>query len=487
MLTPPDGEPENHGFIRFGNGSIPSGFEAEAVGAKPVSTTMTAKLLLVDDDEKVLSVVGTYLKRQGCIVYTARSIAEGDQLFDTEHPDVSIFDYDLPDGSGFELLKSVLAKDPDTAAIVLTGHGTIDLAVESIKLGAEHFLTKPIELKSLWVMIQRALEARSLRRKKVARDRQESRTRLDPFLGTSAVVKRLKELAEAVLDSHAPVFILGPTGSGKGVLARWLHENGPRSGEAFVDLNCAGLSKDLAESELFGHQRGSFTGAQASKPGLFEIAHNGTVFLDEIGDLDLSVQPKVLKALEDKTFRRVGDTRVRRADIRLVSATHRQVGDMVRDGTFRNDLLFRINTVTFELPALSERREDIGPIADCLLEQACRAQGRRPMTLGADARALLERYAWPGNIRELRNVLERATLFTKADTIGVDGLKFDRWLNPEQSSDVEQSLSEMERRHILNVLKSHQGHVENAANVLRVPRSSLYAKLKKYGIDVSEF
>lgn len=457
------------------------------MGTEPFYTTMTTKLLLVDDDEKVLSVVGTYLKRQGCIVYTARSIAEGDQLFDAEHPDVSIFDYDLPDGSGFELLKNVRSKDPDSAAIVLTGHGTIDLAVESIKLGAEHFLTKPIELKSLWVMIQRALEAQSLRRKKVARDRQESRTRLDPFLGTSAVVRRLKELAEAVLDSHAPVFIIGPTGSGKGVLARWLHENGPRSSEAFVDLNCAGLSKDLAESELFGHQRGSFTGAQSTKPGLFEIAHNGTVFLDEIGDLDLSVQPKVLKALEDKTFRRVGDTRMRRADIRLISATHRQVGDMVREGTFRNDLLFRINTVTFELPALSERREDIGLIADCLLEQACRAQGRPPMTLGADAHALLERYAWPGNIRELRNVLERATLFTKGDSVGADGLKFDRWLNPEQGSDIEQSLSEMERRHILNVLRSHQGHVELAANALRVPRSSLYAKLKKYGINASEF
>jgi len=450
---------------------------------------MTAKLLVVDDDDRILRVIATYLKRQGCVVHTASSVTQALQIFDAEHPDVSIFDHDLPEGSGLDLLKSVRAKDPDAACIMLTGHGTIDLAVESIKQGAEHFLTKPVELKSLWVMVERALGSQRQRRNTTANERQRSRSRLDPFLGTSQAVRRLRELADAVVDADAPAFIIGPTGSGKGVLANWLHEHGPRAHEPFVDLNCAGLTKELAESELFGHQRGSFTGAQTNKAGLLEIAHNGSVFLDEIGDLDLSVQPKILKVLEDKTFRRVGDTRVRRADVRLISATHRHVGEMVRDGTFRNDLLFRINTVTFELPALRERREDIAPIAEQLLAQVCRTQGRCDLSLDAEALAMLERYDWPGNIRELRNVLERATLLSRESVIGKQALRFDRWLNPEQTQDdvnADQSLSAIERRHILSVLRSHAGHVENAASALRVPRSSLYAKLKKYGINVAD-
>jgi DNA-binding NtrC family response regulator len=285
-----------------------------------------------------------------------------------------------------------------------------------------------------------------------------------------------------------PVLLSGETGTGKGVLARWLHEQGPRSPEAFVDLNCAGLSRELAESELFGHQRGSFTSANANKRGLLEIANHGTLFLDEIGDLDASVQPKLLKVLEERTYRRIGDTQTRNADVRLISATHRDLAEMADTGAFRNDLLFRINTVTIRLPALRERREDIAALADGVLQHLCRQQGRVAATLAPEALQTLVAYDWPGNIRELRNVLERALLFAKGGVIERNALRLDsrplRAANNEVGALL--SLEEIERRHIAAVMERVGGRVDDAAKVLEVPRSTLYVKLKRYGQRSSE-
>jgi DNA-binding NtrC family response regulator len=449
---------------------------------------MSAKLLLVDDSPEMLGALALFLKRSGYLVLQATTGREAIASFEQEAPDLCIIDYHLPDTTAFELLPALRKRDPKAAVIVLTGHGTIELAVEAIKLGAEQFLTKPVDLKSLGVLVERVLVRLTDERRFSAERRAEERTRVDPFVGESAEIAQVRELAAAVAGAEVPVLLTGETGTGKGVLARWLHEHGPRSPEGFVDLNCAGLSRELAESELFGHQRGSFTSANATKRGLLEIANHGTLFMDEIGDLDPSVQPKLLKVLEDRTYRRVGDVQTRSADIRLISATHRDLAAMADSGAFRNDLLFRINTVTIRLPALRERRGDIAALATRVLEHLCRQQGRAAVELGPEAQRLLDAYDWPGNIRELRNVLERGLLFTKGALLEARALRLDSRPLRIPGGDAAEvtSLEEVERRHIAAVLERVQGRVDDAAKLLDVPRSTLYTKLKRYGLRASE-
>lgn len=438
------------------------------------------KILLVDDDAQMRNVLALYLRRAGFTVLDAATLAEARRLQSKQAPDLTIVDYQLPDGTAFDLLTTTRERDGSEAVIVLTGLGTIDLAVRAIKSGAEHFLTKPVDLESLEVLVRRTLDLQRERRQRAVAAVVSSETP-DPFLGASPAIKGLQELASAAIESDVPVLILGETGSGKGILARWIHEHGMRKSEPFVDLNCAGLSKELAESELFGHQRGAFTGAINNKPGLIEVAHKGTLFLDELGDLELAVQPKLLTALEEGSFRRVGETTARMTDVRLIAATHRNLAQMVKDGRFRDDLLFRINTLTLEIPPLRKRSSDIRPLAQAVLTELCRRRGRAAPALGEDAVDVLGRYHWPGNVRELRNVLERALLFCKGDTLDRHTLRFDRSLEPDSDGDP-QTLDDAERRHIAQVLKQTGGKVDDAAKILALSRSSLYAKLKKYGI-----
>ena len=444
------------------------------------------KVLVVDDDVQMRNVLALYLRRCGFAVQEAANLADARHLQAKESPDLTIVDYHLPDGTAFDLLTTTRERESSEAVIVLTGLGTIDLAVRAIKSGAEHFLTKPVDLESLEILVRRTLEQQRDRRQR-AFSAAVASSAPTPFLGTSRAVRRLEEMAAAAIESDVPVLILGETGSGKGVLARWIHEKSARRGEPFVDLNCAGLSRELAESELFGHQRGAFTGAVTSKPGLIEVAHKGTLFLDELGDLDLAVQPKLLKALEEGTFRRVGELASRTSDVRLLAATHRHLAGMVKEDRFREDLLFRINTLTLEIPPLRERREDIRNVALTVLAELCRRRGRAAPDLGEDAIEILEQYRWPGNVRELRNVLERALLFCKGAVLDRNALRFDRSLEPESgvmrvADDDAQTLDDAERRHIAAVLGRAGGKVDDAARILALSRSSLYAKLKKYGL-----
>jgi DNA-binding NtrC family response regulator len=441
------------------------------------------KLLLVDDDVQMRNVLALYLRRCGFTVLDAANLADARNLQAKESPDLTIVDYQLPDGTAFDLLSTTRERESHEAVLVLTGLGTIDLAVRAIKSGAEHFLTKPVDLESLEILVRRTLEQQRDRRQR-AFSAAVASAAPTPFLGKSRAVRRLEEMAAAAIASDVPVLILGETGSGKGVLARWIHENSARKSEPFVDLNCAGLSRELAESELFGHQRGAFTGAVTSKPGLIEVAHKGTLFLDELGDLDLAVQPKLLKALEEGTFRRVGELSSRATDVRLLAATHRNLAGMVKEDRFREDLLFRINTLTLEIPPLRERPEDIRAVAMTVLSDLCRRRGRVTPELGEDAAEVLEKYRWPGNVREMRNVLERALLFCRGEVLDRNALRFDRSLAPDNNTDAieSQTLDDAERRHIAAVMSRAGGRVDDAARVLALSRSSLYAKLKKYGI-----
>jgi DNA-binding NtrC family response regulator len=444
-------------------------------------------ILLVEDEAGVRFGIRKFLGAKGFEVQEAESLEGALAAFQAAAPDLVLVDYLLPDGNALELLPRLREIDAEVPLVLMTGHGSIDLAVRAIKEGAEHFLTKPVDLSTLLVVLQRVLDGHRTRQRQAAGDSRRGRRRLDPFLGASAAIQALERNARKVAAAESPVLIQGETGIGKGVLASWLHEQSERAGEAFVDLNCAGLSRDFLETELFGHEKGAFTGATAAKPGLLEVAHRGSVFLDEIGDVDPQVQPKLLKVLEEKRFRRLGGVRDRWVDIRLIAATHQDLGRRVQEKTFRSDLYFRISTLPLVVPPLRERPEDVPPIAESLLETLAADCGRRRTLTPAALRALAS-YPWPGNIRELRNVLERAVLLSEEEAIGEADLRFDRHApgGDEEAEPWSLTLDEVERRHLVRVLRHERRNVARAAERLGVPKSSLYQKLKRFGIDLSE-
>ncbi|MFB8343560.1 sigma-54-dependent transcriptional regulator [Brucella cytisi] len=443
------------------------------------------RILIVDDEESIRFGVHAYLESQGCRVFEADSCQKAKELFQASTLDAAVIDYRLHDGTALDLLRAFKDIDPGVPLIVLTAHGTIELAVEAIKEGAEQFLTKPIELPALHAILKRLFANRRLQRQQRAVATRESREHIDPFAGTSAAISKLADQATKICGTPSPILVLGGTGSGKSQLAKWLHHNGPRAEEPFVDLNCAGLSQDFLETELFGHERGAFTGAVAAKAGLLEVADGGTVFLDEIGDMDIRVQSKLLKVLEEKRFRRLGAVRERVIDIALIAATNKDLAEEVRKGAFRSDLYFRISALPLQVPSLRERIEDIPLLASTLLAQLPPGRGRQ-LELSDEAIGTLCSYAWPGNIRELRNVLERAALLCEQNRITPRDLRFN--LLPGEnctSYDTSLTLEEVERRHIERVLAEEEGKVAQAALRLAVPRSTLYLKIKSYGIKVS--
>ena len=445
------------------------------------------KVLVVDDESGVRFGIRDFLEQHGYEIEEADSCYDAQHLFRTSRPDIVIADYMLPDGTALDLLPRLREIDGGTPLLVLTAHGSIDLAVRAIKEGAEQFLTKPLELPTLLVILQRILQKQRNYHKQLASKSRQSRLAIDPFIGTSAAIRALADQARKLLTTESPVLILGETGTGKGVLARWLHENSPRAEEAFVDLNCAGLTRELLETELFGHEKGAFTSATSSKQGLFEVAHRGTIFLDEVGDVDLQIQPKLLKVLEEKRFRRLGDVRDRQVDVRLIAATHQDMGQLVREKRFRDDLYFRISTIPLSFPALRERIEDIPTLAHYLLNKISADLGRIELTLDQSCIQALQAYSWPGNIRELRNVIERAVLLSEQKHITLNDLHFDGHAQISAPFlDTNLTLLELEKQHIERVLQEERGRVEKAAKRLGIPRSSLYQKLKKHQISMSK-
>ncbi|HEX6164072.1 MAG TPA: sigma-54 dependent transcriptional regulator [Vicinamibacterales bacterium] len=446
-----------------------------------------AHILLVEDDPAIRRGVKEYLTVSGFDVIEADSCAAAQVSFQTARVDVVVMDYHLPDGNAIQLINTFKSLDRDVPIVVLTGHGSIELAVRTIQAGAEQFLTKPVDLASLTAVIEKCLEHGRNRRQVAGDQVGQARQSFAPFIGTSAAIRDLESQAMRVVKSHVPILILGETGAGKGVLARWLHFNGPRAREPYVDLNCAGLARELVESELFGHEKGAFTGATTAKAGLIEVAHRGTVFLDEIGDLDLAVQPKLLKVLEEKRFRRVGDVRERTVDVRFLAAANQDLARRAEEKSFRQDLLYRINTVTLHVPSLRERPGDIPVLAAAILEALARDMPYGKRTLTPAAMKALQDHSWPGNVRELRNALEHAVLLTDGTAIDADALGLSRRpsgaVNAAASSS-DQTLRSSEIHEITRALQEAGGRVERAAERLGVPRSSLYQKIKKYGIAV---
>ena len=446
------------------------------------------ELLIVDDEEDIVAPIRRFFEKRGYTVRAAGTIAAAVHDFGDGAPDAALLDYSLPDGNGIDLLRRLRALDPSLPCVMLTAHGTIDLAVKAVKEGAEQFFTKPVELPTLLVVLERLIEGRRLRHVSDADRTRASRDAADPFGGGSAALRRLAQQAKRVASSSLPVLILGETGSGKGVLARWLHDRGSRAAEPFVDVNCAGLSRDLLESELFGYQKGAFTGAVSAKPGLLETAHKGTLFLDEIGEMDLPVQAKLLKVIEDMRFRRLGEVQDRRVDVRLIAATHRDLAALVDEGKFREDLYYRIKTVPLAVPPLRERGDDLLALARGFVGKIGADLGRPAARLSKGAEEALAAYRWPGNVRELRNVLERAVLLAASDVLEAedfgDSLAAPRRPGAAAGDAHGLTLDELERQHIERTLRDNEFRVPRAAQVLGIPRSSLYERIRKYGIDL---
>ena len=447
------------------------------------------RVLLVDDEPGPRFGIRRFLKSHDFDVEEADDCASARTKFRAMRPDVTVMDFRLPDGTALDLIRDFRTVD-DSSIVVLTAYASIDTAVEAVKLGAEHFFTKPVELEALLVVIRRTIENQRNRSHLIADTKSsQTRRRVDPFLGASAKIHELREKTEAVLRTDSPVLIHGETGTGKTVLARWIHDRGRRAGEAFVDLNCAGISREFLETELFGHEKGSFTGATATKQGLLEVAHRGTVFLDEIGDMDLQVQASLLKVLEEKRFRRLGDVKDRATDVRLIAATHREFRALVEENRFRQDLYYRISTLELFVPSLRERREDIPLLAENILERLARDLGQKRATLTDDAQRALKSYDWPGNIRELRNVLERGLLRSPGETLDASALVL-----PNDGGSAAGggggrrggTLEDVERDYIEQVVREEQGLVDRVAARLGISRSAVYYKARKHGIAISK-
>jgi DNA-binding NtrC family response regulator len=392
----------------------------------------------------------------------------------------------LPDGNALDLWTRIRDDGADVSFIVLAETIDLGIATQALQDGAEQFLIRPVNRLALLLVLQRALENRLNRRRQRQNEAGRQREPVDPFVGESRAVRELHERASRVLEGDRPVLIQGETGTGKGVLASWLHRRSSRSGEVFVDLNCAGLNRELLETELFGHEKGAFTGAIAAKTGLFESADGGTLFLDEIGDVDLQVQPKLLKVLEEGRFRRLGEVRDRTARVWLIAATHQDLAEAVAQKRFREDLFYRISTIPLRLPALRERAEDIPALAEQFLNRICADLGRRPPALSPAALRRLQAHSWPGNIRELRNVLERAVLLNQSDVLDTEALGLEAGtVRVQAGPDGLTTIREAERILIERMLGEERGNIDRAATRLGISRSSLYQRIQRHRITVS--
>ena len=446
--------------------------EPHAEGARP------PRLLLVDDEAGLRFGLVRFLRGAGYEVDEAGGVAEGLSRARLTNPDLALLDFDLPDGNALDLMAHLRQAQADLPVIILTAYGSIELAVRALQEGANQFITKPVELAGLQLLVERTLAG--ARQRKVLASQSRCRSVFDPFVGISRAMAELRTQAERAAAVGSPLLLLGETGSGKGVLARWLHDHGPRREEAFVDLNCAGLSREFLESELFGHEKGAFTGATQPKPGLFELADHGSVFLDEIGDMDSAVQPAVLKAVEDRRFRRLGGTHERISEMRLIAASHPDLEARVRDGRFRADLFYRVSSVVLRIPPLRERPEDLPALVRTMLPRIAADMGRPRCRLEDAAVRRLQAHAWPGNLRELRNVLERSVLMAADETLGAAelGLSGGPAEAPSLRDGDDLSLEAMERRHVQQVLERMGGDVTRASQALGIGRTTLYQKLK---------
>jgi DNA-binding NtrC family response regulator len=457
-----------------------------------------ARILVVDDEPDMVETVARILTHLGHEPVTATEGGAAVELLERERPDLVLTDLRMPGMDGLEVLKEVKRIDPEAPVVLFTAHATIQTAVEAIKAGAFDYITKPFTADQLQVVIERALTQRRLQEenRRLKEQLQES-YRFENIIGRSLPMLQVFEVVRKVARSEANVLIVGESGTGKELVARSIHVNSARAAKPFIPVDCASLPENLLESELFGHEKGAFTGAHMARPGLFEYGNGGTVFLDEVGDLGGNLQAKLLRVLQERQIRRVGSNKFIPVDVRVISATNRDLAEGVKRGDFREDLFYRLNVISIPLPPLRDRKGDIPLIAHHYFQKYVASSGKKITGISLEALALLEAHSWPGNVRELQNVIERAVVLAEKETLLPEDLpehiraREADALRPESRADLPMKRAKdewnraFEKEYLLSLLKRHQGNISQAARAAGVDRKTIHRLLKKHDLEAS--
>lgn len=441
-------------------------------------------VLVVDDEPDICELLSITLQRMDLSPRTANSVTTAQRMLKSEQFDLCLTDMQLPDGDGLELVKWIQQYSPSVPVAVITAHGNMETAVRALKLGAFDFVSKPLDLAGLRKLVASAI--------KLSGSGNEDTSVFGPrLLGTSTAMHNMREMIARVSRSQAPVHIFGESGTGKELVAKLIHESGPRREGPFVPVNCGAIPSELMESELFGHKRGSFTGAVGDKKGLIQSAEEGTLFLDEIADLPLHMQVKLLRVIQEKAVRPIGEQTEVSIDVRVLSATHKNLAQLVAEGKFREDLFYRVNVIELRVPSLRERPEDVGELAESILQRLGRRMKITPPVLGKDALAALEAYAFPGNVRELENILERAITLSSTGEVSANDIQLRSSpsggsitsSSSQQGAPLGDHLEDIEREAIVKALKQTRYNKTAAAKALGMSFRALRYRIKKLGIE----
>ena len=445
-------------------------------------------ILIIDDEGSIRNTLSGVLKDEGFNVLLAEDAEKGLSLVKEEGPDLILLDIWMPGMDGMEALKRIKVETPSVPVIMMSGHGTIETAVQATKLGAYDFVEKPLSLDKILLCAGNAL---SLHRLEEENKRlREKYSEWHEMVGESGAMKKLKEQINTVAPSNAWVLITGENGTGKELVASLIHRKSQRRKKPFIDVNCAAIPEELIESELFGHEKGAFTGAVSSKRGKFDLANGGTLFLDEIGDMSLKTQSKILRIIQEQRFERVGGEKSVQVDVRVIAATNKDLLEEIRLGNFREDLYYRLNVVPFEVPPLRERQEDIPMLIDKFVPLYCADAGAEEKRFEMDALKVLELYSWPGNVRELKNLVERLVIMTPGATIKKADLppsisgEVKQGHTFEKYATLKEAKSSFERDFIVEKLLENEGNISKTAGAIGVERSNLHKKIKTYGLDI---
>lgn len=461
-----------------------------------LQSEMSQSILIVDDEVTLSKNISKYLQRSG---YECQVITNGEKALDCLDefsPDVILLDYALPGISGLETLRTIRDVYPGVKVVFITGHSGIQLAVDAMKAGADDYVNKPISLEELQLVIERVLgQQRVDQELSYYRKKEAHHSGVDLLLGDSPAMQQVRETIKTCLDAEArirsgappSILITGETGTGKDLVARAIHYDGPRREQPFVEINCAAIPSELLEAEVFGYERGAFTGANQRKAGLVESAEKGTLFLDEIGDMQISLQAKLLGLLERHRFRRVGGLRDLDVDIRIIAATNQDLEELVDKKLFRSDLLFRLRVVHIRLPALRDRSEDVVLLADHFVDQQCKRYGREPIALKHGAIQMIREYAWPGNVRELRNIIENAVVLARGNVIGPQHLAIPATPvrnagDGDEADSCDSALDHSEARLIVEALQKSNWNISRTARTLGISRDTLRYRIKKHNL-----
>lgn len=451
---------------------------------------MKFTILIIDDEDNIRNGLATNFELEDYEVKTASNGQEGLDLIAKGDIDLVITDLRMDGISGEEVVKRVTTETPGIPVIVLTGHGSIDAAVEAMKSGAYDFLTKPLNLDQLNLIVKRALENRELSlQHKLLKEEIESSACLEQMIGRSAEMQKVFSMIKKVAPAKASVLITGESGVGKELVANAIHNLSGRKDKAFIKVHCAALSESLLESELFGHEKGAYTGADSMQKGRFELAHGGTIFLDEIGEINQNVQIKILRVLQEKTFERVGGEKSISVDVRIVAATNKNLEEEVKAGRFREDLYYRLNVVHLKVPSLKERKDDLPLLIDSFIKKFAAENEKEIIGIDSKAKAALLKYDWPGNIRQLQNCIESSVVMSNGKQIKLEDLPLSvsEYTGQESISiPMGISLEDAEKIIIMQNLSANKGNKSKTADVLGIGRKTLHRKLNEYGLELSD-